>query len=1365
MGYNSIFDFLKNDDRFDEVYNLCIEMEKSILNNSNYAPFILGRSASEAVITIIAKNNPVLFNKYFKYGTDYSLSELIHACFNKKLISKNDFNKYKKIKKWGNASAHVDENINFFNQYKKEHRLLFDVIKHCYNKYHDDEIIYKYNLDEYNFKIETNDEQRNHQINSIKFTEINSENLIELFETKNIFIPIKFIKPVLDSFKNNILDNNIFNNDIKDFDSIDDENINVFLDYFDDSVRNDIEKEIYILNDNLSKDISKTVYELNSSELTFKKLNSLIDKTEDLNKKQIYIYIKALADDLIREQINEYKKEIENSPITQFAENGRKLLNYKNYKIVEDDYGFSLEEVDENIFLDEEQKEAVEYGGNKPLVIEAGPGSGKTRVIIERVVYLVKQGKDPSSILVITFTRKATQELKERLINETDLDINDINQIRISTVHGFCRYLISKYEPFSYNYLTRHSERSLFFKKFKQDLGFVNRAFTYDYWIPSILDEYDKYFSFKVKTNDLIQYIENKMAPYEQNSNSINNKYKNYIDDFYNAHNINELPNWEFLKSKHYNGPSFYYRWLNVAKSYPIFLKLLENNKTCDDNNVLVKANAILENEFILNDLKYKNILIDEFQDTDHNQKNIFEKLLKIADTFTIVGDVDQSIYGWRGAFPEYFNEFLDKDVKHIILSTNYRSSRNIVEFNEELIKNQRQHEKNLKSKKKYHAPVYHLSNKSIEEEANNIVTLIRRLIIDKKVKYLSDIAVLFRRNASVDNLIKLLEAANIKYHLKENNDFLDQNEVKAMLLLYWYVMPYDKYNLNHLGDEFLNLAGFKDTEDFISSHIFRLSEKTQNILYNLQKTFEKNLKLEAKKVYKKRNKISKVFKYGEIFDLDDDIKKEIFNNIDVFDIGLLDKEGLIKLGITDENDLKFFLKLNDLKFRIWANNSSQKLKTLKIYYDLLNMSDYFAEISIDDNPDDIKIKNNLALFSDIINDYENIMGDTDYLGLANYLYRVLKGYSCPQNELDEGFDKVHLLSMHSAKGLEYPIVIMGSIKDGLCPLNYDNRGLYDTPNKFFEYKHNNSIIDKRRYHDEELRTIYVASTRAKEILIYSTIGRDPNDVPDFFNKLKHNSNVKIKLLEPYNLSILPKVESSKVFKHTNDFPRVKFEEFLEDYLYCPYRYDLANNTRFKVKVSNDKYVNMILHNLLNKIHTHENISTEEINHKINSILNYHNIGSSNNANTILNNVSQYWETWGKNYKIIDNDIKILSRLKYCDLNSTIDLVIEEDNKISIVQFIPSDKNIPEFNFYKVFLIFYSFILKNLDQYKNKEFNKIYLHSLENNQRHEIDYDFNMEQIVVEYIDEYTKAIYDNKYNKLKSYCSSCEYYGSVCKG
>lgn len=1416
MVYESIFDFLKDDDRLIHVYNMCISMEKSIISNSYNASLILSRTASELLMKLLADNSEhrMDFFKKDEYGNydikdngDYkyvSLYEMIEKSKEVSIIGNKIKERYHYIRRVGNSNTHGEELANYgIKDCEKAHENLFLISQHGYNKLNDENIQFKYEnrLGNYDFKIEISPQEREDQVNAVRFEEINKDNIIASYESKQIFIPINSFKSIYEKYDENILDKDKFIEDLDNFDYIGLNNLNFILGYFDESVASDIVLDIHQLHDEISGNVFRTLEELNKQNLTFEELNSLIEGASDSSQREIYSNIKTLSAELAKNYLDEYKRELESSPVTDFAENGRKLLRYKNYKIDEDKYGFSLTEIDENILFDDDQDNAIKYDGNKPLVINAGPGSGKTRVIIERVAHIVKTQKEsdpnfkPSSILVITFTRKATQELKERLFNETDLDIKDINQIKVSTVHGFCRYLISEYEKRPYNYLNRHGERTLFFKKYKERLGFTKYAFLYDQWIPKVLDKYDEYFSFKLDFNSLIDFLKNKMSDYDGN----NRRYERYIDNFYDNAEENEYPNIKQLKRENLSGASYYYRWLNVAESYDEFLKIMEKASTYDDNTVLLKANKILENKEFLNNLKFKHVLIDEFQDTDHYQKDIFDKLLsKLSNdisnksgSFTVVGDVDQSIYGWRGAYPKNFEQFSHRaDVDTITLHNNYRSTRNIVEFNEALIKGKRSIAKELYAKKKYKSPVYQMVSSSTDEEASRIVDLIANLKSDGKIKYYSDVAVLFRRNKSVDKLIKPLEDNGIEYYLKENNDFLDQNEVKAMLTLFWYVMPYRPQELNHLGDDFLNLYGFTN-EKFESNEVFGLSEDTMNLLKEVQSNFEDSVRKKAKTVYSLNRRKLINFGYSDVFNLDEYLLEQVFEDIDTFDIADLDKNALIDFGITDEYDLDFFLKLRNIKIRLQKRDPSDDLSTLKLFYELLNVSDYFSGISVENNPDDLKIKDNLALFSHIIKDYESIMGAYDYEGLFRYLSRVLKGYSCRHNESDEGFDKVHLLSMHSAKGLEYPVVIVGSIKQGICPLNYkkddsnininlenaerDNYRrdeLYPTPNFCLEYKASDIPKDGEKisedellYNLEELRTIYVSSTRAKEILILSTIGDNPDDVPEFLYNLKINHDVNIQQLQPYTVTNIPKIESSKVFKQKNDFPNVKFENILDDLLYCEHRYDLANNTRFKVKLKNDKYVNMVLLKLLNNIHNDEDISLGRIDAKIDDIFEYHNIKEYNNAYGIINNVRNYWLDYGSKYEVVRNGIKFFTQLQYCDLHSRIDLVIKEDDKISIVHFISSDENIPDIETYMTCLLYYFSLLKELDEFKDCEFNKAYLHSLKNNKRYEQEYDEELEEDVLDYIGDVTKLIHDNDFSRDIDNCASCEYFGSVCKG
>lgn len=1368
MAYESIFDYLKEDSQFKNIHSKCIEMEKAIMEEAYTLSLISGRVISELLIKIFVKHDKELSKKHLKKKKSNGeeehpkLYKMLGDCKKKRIIEGDIVDKYYTLKWYGDLNAHGESSEKFtFADLKHAHHLVFDIALDCFNEFNiKKNIQYEYKLNKNETKLLSTLKEREEQIKYIRRDEVSKENLIEFLKLRNIFIPKKSFLNVLEKYEDNIIDSNKFNDILDQTEYITDDNIKSILEYFDDSVNEDIYKDIKELHNNISNGLFSTLKELNESDLSFEDINSMIDNSEDSNQKLIFENIKSLASNLAKTQLLESIQEIKSIPVIKHSENGRIEHLYKNYKITEDDFGFSIAEVDENILPDDDQKEAIEYGGEKALVINAGPGSGKTRVIIDRVVYLVnKLHKDPSSILVITFTRKATQELRKRLIQENQLNIDDVNQIRISTVHSFCRHIISNFEPVPYNFLSRDGERSLFFKKHKEELGFKEYAFLYDHYIPSILKKYDEYYTFKVKINPLVDYLNEKMSHFE----SQNRRYRQFIKNFYFSHPINEYPNiFEENFRRQYRGPSYYYRFLNLVQAYPKFNELLEYSRTCDDNSILEKADEILENEHILSQLQYKNILIDEFQDTDFHQKNIFEKLRKISDTFTIVGDIDQSIYGFRGAFPEYFEKFCkEEDIKYVTLHTNYRSTRDIVEFNEELIKNIRPVPKEIKAKKKYKAPVFHLNSESEEDQILNIISLIKNLKNNKKIKYYSDVAVLFRYNRQFEELIGPLEASGIPYHLKENKDFLKQNEIRAMLTLFWYLMPYVKTKLVHLGDDFLNFYGFTDIK-YKSSHIFKLSEETMELLGNIQRNFQLEVEKTAGKIFYEHNNYSKVLSYEDVFNLNDNILNEIFNEINTFDIGLLNREELINLGISNEDDLNFFLKLNHLKSEVL--NKSKDWDIVEIFYQLLNISDYFTEISVENNPEDLKVKQNLALLSSIIKDYGSIIGYSDFKGLFVYLNHVLKGYSSSQTEEDE-FDKVHLLSMHSAKGLQYPVVIIGSLNDAYYNPN-PRSDYYPTPSVFFENKTHSFMEAKKKYLDEELRTLYVATTRAKEILILSTISDEELLLPTIVKEMKNNDNVNIKDLKPHHLSLIPKIESSKAYHIKTEYPKVQFEDFLDDYIFCPLKYDFANNTKFKVRLKNDKYINMVLHNLLENIHSNKNSSVKEIGEKVDTIIENHNIAQSFEIFTIFNNVKNYWLKYGRDYNVKKNRFKFITKLKYCDLESQVDLIVkEEDGSLSVIKFIPTDSNIPSKDMYNSLLHFYINRLKEFKEFSEYKFKNLYLHSLENNQRYVIEYDDEMSKRALNFLDNNTKKIYENNWTRIKRNCESCEYFGKACRG
>lgn len=1022
------------------------------------------------------------------------------------------------------------------------------------------------------------------------------------------------------------------------------------------------------------------------------------------------------------------------------------------------------------IYLDNEQKSAVEYRGSKPLIVDAGPGSGKTRVIIERVVYLINELKqDASSILVITFTNKAADELKERLKKHSMLTMNQINQMRISTIHSFCRYVISTFEKNHYNLLKRNGERGLFLQKHKEELGFIKESFLRNNEINHAYNKYSQYSTFKVNTDDLISYIK-ETCP-------VNDDFIKYIENYYQNHENWQYPSKKELKELDFNDDLYNARYLKIAESYPKYLELLENDHVCDQDYLLIKAKEILSNENNLKNLKFKNILIDEFQDTDPNQMAIFEELLNTSNTFMVVGDVDQSIYGFRGAYPKFFIRWAkDKSrFERIVLKNNYRSTKEIVGFNEELISQQRENKKHLVSKKDYKMPVYNLFNHDIYEQAKNIVKIIQHMKDTGKIEKYSDIAILFRaRNKKIFTILDEFDEEGIPYYLKGINDLFNQDEVKAVISLYWYLLPHDNLFLRTYEDEWLSLNAFTNVY-YNSSKIFKLSNETMEILRRLEADYHVQVKDKEKKVwYKHKKRKSQIKRYKGVFNRPDEILAEIFKDLPRPDLSKCSRSDLIKLGIKNEFDLNFFEKLNEIK-RIVEDDTKEfyeKPTTLQLFYKLINISGYHDEILTKNDHDSYKASLNLSLVSEIISDYEDIIGKWNLNGLFNYLSGILTKYSCPINDLESNSEKVHIMTIHKSKGLEYPVIILGSLEEGSFPRKFDEkketgkyrfgRANYYTPNNYLEFKPDTLEEESKNYDEEEKRIIYVATTRAEELLILSNLeNRKNQQMPSIIADITRNYS-KIRNLNMDNLNVLKEVEPRKI--QDEDIKKLNFEKINSDYIFCPKKYNLLNNLTYK-SPQNNNFINTILHNILATIHQislEEVISEKIIEEIFESVLTSYSVSSENILTEVysyLDKIIDYWNNFGKNYDIVDYNLNILMDKKDYEVSGTIDLVIKEiDNQISIIKFIPSTENISIDEYLKN-CSFYGTLIKNHGNFNEVKVKNIIVHSI--SEKNQLILRFNEES--VKEIENIFENIIKNQFNESEN-CEKCEFNNVICK-
>ena len=561
--------------------------------------------------------------------------------------------------------------------------------------------------------------------------------------------------------------------------------------------------------------------------------------------------------------------------------------------------------------LNENQQKAAYYDGNKYLVIEAGPGAGKTHVLIERIKFLINEKKiDPSSLLAITFTHKAAEELKERLANY--IDESTINLMQISTIHGFCRAVLADIGEFSSRILgdSNNEKLKIFLNRYKEELGFVNECYLRQKELKNLIVKYNEYATFKVDTDKLVKYIEERCEIKQDYIDFVNN----YMDE-----NDGKYPFGEIMQNNSFKESRNNALYLQIAKSYPRYVELLEEKGFIDFAQMQIKTlDYLIKNP----ETNYKSILVDEFQDTDPVQMKIFEILMKNADSFTVVGDIDQSIYGFRGANKNYF-EYLynnyDDNVYKINLNINYRSTNQIINLSEDYIKPQRAigaKQDEAVGARDLDKNNYFLVNQSSESEARDIFEMIKYLYDTGKIENYNEIAILSRSikyNSTAKELVQIFNNNKIPYHIRGIPDLFEKPEIKSILtLIHHLIDDSDPHSHKFTSWEMDWLTPKAYTGKNFNQVLFDLSDETKKILNKVQDDFEIKVMEEEKKAYLKvRNKTSKKLTFKGVFERDEKVLIEIFKNVDR---PILTNENLIKWGVKNKDDLEFFRKLNSLK-------------------------------------------------------------------------------------------------------------------------------------------------------------------------------------------------------------------------------------------------------------------------------------------------------------------------------------------------------------------------------------------------------------------------------------------------------------------
>ncbi len=632
--------------------------------------------------------------------------------------------------------------------------------------------------------------------------------------------------------------------------------------------------------------------------------------------------------------------------------------------------------------LNEQQIKAVEHMDGPCLVI-AGAGSGKTKVLTTRIANLIKNGIPSYNILAITFTNKAAREMRERL---ELLEPN--NNAFVGTFHSFGVRIIR--------------ENALL-------LG-LDRNF-------SIVDSDD--------VSSIIKKImkEKGYDPKLTQPSYIRNKISSIKNDMLTDYEI----------EKYYKTPedrvvaNVYYEYVNILK---------ENNSVDFDDLLLLPVKLFTEHKEVLERYQdiYKYILIDEYQDTNEVQYKLTKLLAKKYKNIFIVGDPDQSIYMFRGA--NYHNILnFEKDYKNAVvipLEENYRSTKNILDTANSVIKNNKERkEKNLWSTNGDGTKTKYLRAYDDKHEIQMVIDEIKRLLEQNYNK--KDIAVLYRTNAQSRLVEEMFLKSNIPYKVVGSYYFYSRKEIKDLICYLRLILNnHDEISLRRvinvpkrgIGDATLN----------------KLTKKAEEEHKSLFEVIDSGKELQFKELIEFLTQESEKLSLTELIDLI-----------------------LIETGMKDEYE-----KDSSLESSIRLDNLEEFKSITKTFEDRtgsVNLADLLEEIS---------------LIADIT------------------------------EHQDDNNDVVTLMTMHSAKGLEFKVVFLIGMEDGIFP-------------------HQNSFLEPGGL-EEERRLCYVGITRAKEKLYISNAkrrmlyGKDVMNPPSRFI-----GEIDKDLLDVENENLLPE---EKIDKH-----------------------------------------------------------------------------------------------------------------------------------------------------------------------------------------------------------------------------------------
>lgn len=650
--------------------------------------------------------------------------------------------------------------------------------------------------------------------------------------------------------------------------------------------------------------------------------------------------------------------------------------------------------------LNDKQKEAV-LTTEGPLLIAAGAGSGKTRVLTHRIAYLVEmKDVNPWNILAITFTNKAANEMKERV---QQLVGDKAEAIWVSTFHAMCARILRREAAF---------------------VGYTNNF--------SIVDPSEQQTLMKQVLKDL-----------DLDSNRFSYKDMLWVID--DAKNKGMMPEDFAAEAEGFMGEIY-------TKVYRLYQRRLKESNAMDFNDLILLTVQLLEDHedirrFYQNKFQY--IHVDEYQDTNESQYLLIRYLSGLLQNVCVVGDADQSIYGWRGAKMENMLNFEEDypNAKVILLEQNYRSTQRILDAaNSVIINNVQRKDKELWTASGQGDKVQHYEAQTDLEEAQFVIQQIVELKEDKGCSY-SDFAILYRTQAQSRSLEERLMTANIPYEIIGGLKFYARKEIiDTMSYLRLIANPNDNISFNRIVNvprrgigptTIERLAAFADETNVSWFKAIEMIEHS-----NVPAASQRKLK----EFYQMINRLRQQATYFNVTDLLEEVWEQ---------------SGYV-LDLRRKNDLESKSRLENLEefesvTREFDETYDPEEQELDPDFQQEPLMAPIQETTVLNAP---SIGESFTLDLD---DEETLNEDETNEGLEA-LTVFLTNLSLVTDNQEEGSnDEVTLMTLHAAKGLEFPYVFMVGMEEGLFPISRS--------------------LDDEEDLEEERRLAYVGMTRAEKRL------------------------------------------------------------------------------------------------------------------------------------------------------------------------------------------------------------------------------------------------------------------------------------------